>query len=175
MNERNELIIFMKINNEASDLTLVSTGLLHTFNRRNGSFPKNLVIFRDGVGDGMFPMVKTIELSAIRNAVNVVNPEAKISVIVCQKRHNSRFVYKDNDEYINPCPGLVFDSYHNEDAITSVIYNEFFLNSHVAIQGTAKPCRYNLLHDEIGKLLNQLLPGPLLDMRSFLSHDNDSI
>ena len=28
--------------------------------------------------------------------------------------------------------------------------NEFYLNSHVAIQGTSKPCKYSLIYDEIG-------------------------
>lgn len=28
--------------------------------------------------------------------------------------------------------------------------NEFYLNSHIAIQGTSKPCKYSLIYDEIG-------------------------
>jgi hypothetical protein len=32
----------------------------------------------------------------------------------------------------------------------STALNEFYLNSHVSIQGTSKPCRYSLIHDEIG-------------------------
>ena len=34
--------------------------------------------------------------------------------------------------------------------------NEFYLNSHVAIQGTAKPCKYSLIYDEVGFKISEL-------------------
>ena len=37
--------------------------------------------------------------------------------------------------YINPCPGLVIDQYGDNNSIASAQRVEFYLNSHVAIQG----------------------------------------
>lgn len=75
----------------------------------------------------------------------------KISLIVCQKRHKTRLVYEDSpDHYINICPGVCVDFTGGPNSITSSEYVEFYLNSHTAIQGTAKSCKYTLLYDEIG-------------------------
>ena len=52
--------------------------------------------------------------------------------------------------YINACPGLCVDSSGGRESIASATFNEFYLNSHAAIQGTAKACKYSLLYDEIG-------------------------
>lgn len=57
---------------------------------------------------------------------------------------------------INPCPGLVVDARGGDRSIVSGSYNEFYLNTHVAIQGTAKPCKYTLIYDEIGFKLSEL-------------------
>jgi Piwi domain len=58
--------------------------------------------------------------------------------------------------YINPCPGLCVDASGGANSISSGHLNEFYLNSHVAIQGTAKPCKYTLVHDEIGFKISEL-------------------
>ena len=36
------------------------------------------------------------------------------------------------------------------NSFVSANYNEFYLCSHTAIQGTAKPARYTLIYDTIG-------------------------
>ena len=47
--------------------------------------------------------------------------------------------------------GLVVDGHGNPDhSISSALYNEFYLTSAVAILGTAKPCKYTLIYDNIG-------------------------
>lgn len=43
-----------------------------------------------------------------------------------------------------------------DSVITSPTLNEFYLNSHAAIQGTSKPCRYTLLYDNIGFKMSEL-------------------
>lgn len=81
----------------------------------------------------------------------------KVSMIICQKRHKTRFVYEDSpNHYINTCPGVCVDCTGGENSIASTEHIEFFLSSHVAIQGTAKACKYTLLYDEIGLTLGQL-------------------
>jgi hypothetical protein len=81
----------------------------------------------------------------------------KISFVVCQKRHKTRLVYEETPNYfINTCPGLCVDATGGEHSIASANIVEFYLNSHTAIQGTAKACKYSLLYDEIGLTISEL-------------------
>lgn len=139
--------------------------LLTTFRLRNsGKMPSSIVVYRDGVGEGQFSQVTTLELTAIRGAVELMGhteDSVKISIIICQKGHHTRLVYEESatgapTTYINPCPGLCVDASGGVNSISSGHLNEFYLNSHVAIQGTAKPCKYTLVHDEIGFKMTEL-------------------
>ena len=133
--------------------------LLTTYRSKNkGVMPSSIIVYRDGVGEGQFSQVTTIELNAIRGAVELMGfttDAVKICIVICQKGHHTRFVYEDAAvgspmTYINPCPGLCIDASGGAESIASGRFNEFYLNSHAAIQGTAKPCKYTLVHDEIG-------------------------
>lgn len=139
--------------------------LLTTFRSRNsGMMPSCIIVYRDGVGEGQFSQVTGSELSAIRGAVELMGfteDAVKISIVICQKGHHTRLVYEDSTAgvpmtYINPCPGLCVDASGGANSISSGHLNEFYLNSHVAIQGTAKPCKYTLVHDEIGFKISEL-------------------
>jgi eukaryotic translation initiation factor 2C len=143
---------------------------------------------RDGVSDGQFNEVLDNELPALHGALErlgVPRENVRIAILVCQKRHHTRFVYEEpngsesfterskclNDVVdtmlfvmvcvasaptrINPCPGVVVDA-RSVDSIVSSVYNEFYLNSHAPIQGTSKPCKYALLYDEVGFKISEL-------------------
>jgi len=133
--------------------------LLTMFKRKNGDrMPASIIVYRDGVADGQFNQVLDKELPLIKGALELMGyPESavKVSIVVCQKGHHTRIVYEEGGAYINPCPGLVVDAM-GENSIASARYNEFYLNSHAAIQGTAKPCKYTLIYDEIGFKLSEL-------------------
>ena len=80
-----------------------------------------------------------------------------ISVVICTKMHHTRLVYEKDGEYQNPCVGLCVDGTTSVSAsgaalesISTPRYNEFYLNSHLAVLGTSKPCKYSLVYDEIG-------------------------
>ena len=142
-----------------SALETAILSLLTTYRQKNSDrMPASIIVYRDGVGEGQFSQVTTTELSAIRGAVELMGfstDAVKISIIVCQKGHHTRFVYEEQvqgsrNTFINPCPGLCIDASGGENSIASGRLNEFYLNSHAAIQGTAKPCKYTLVHDEIG-------------------------
>ncbi len=149
--------------------------LLDTFMSRNqGRYPKRIIIYRDGLSDNQYEQILEKELAAYKDALVAkgFNEEAiKICIVLCQKRHHTRLVYQhdqgnrnpDEKEYINPCVGLVVDGRNmlnkNPDelgdgdtvgAITSPGINEFYLNSHAAVPGTSKPCKYVLVYDEVG-------------------------
>ena len=141
-----------------SSLEDAMVSLLTTFRQKNNDrMPSTIIVYRDGVGEGQFTQVTTIELNAIRGAVQLMGYTAeavKIVIVICQKSHHTRFVYEEptpgGRTYINPCPGLCIDASGGVNSIASARLNEFYLNSHAAIQGTAKPCKYTLVHDELG-------------------------
>lgn len=136
--------------------------LLTVFKQRNNKLPATIIVYRDGVSDGQFSQVIDLELPCIHGALELMGVpigSIKVAIVVCQKRHHTRIVYQDNaagGEYINPCPGLVLDARGGNKSVTSATINEFYLNSHAAIQGTAKPCKYALIYDEIGFRLSEL-------------------
>jgi eukaryotic translation initiation factor 2C len=138
-------------------LTEAMDSLLASFRTRNkGAMPQTLVVYRDGVSEGQYDQVLQQELPQIQEAIALQGFTAdsvRIAIVVCTKGHRTRIVCQEGPggEYVNPCPGLVVDS-----VVTSENLNEFYLNSHAAIQGTAKPCRYTVLYDEVGFKMSEL-------------------
>jgi eukaryotic translation initiation factor 2C len=136
--------------------------LLKLFKSKNRQIPKTIIVYRDGVSEGQFQQVLEREVPCIKGAVEAMGyPEdyVKIVVIVCQKGHHTRLFLKDvrSDGYLNPYPGLVVDARCGEQSICTPYFNEFYLNSSVAIQGTAKPCKYALIRDEVGMTVRLFL------------------
>jgi eukaryotic translation initiation factor 2C len=132
--------------------------LLVAFQKRNGQLPKIMVVYRDGVSEGQFDQTVRLEVPAIRGALHRLGclDDVKISWVVATKGHHTRLCFQEEGgELVNLCPGVCVDSSNNE-SITSARYNDFFLNSHTAIQGTNKPCKYTLVYDEIGLKMNEL-------------------
>lgn len=138
--------------------------LLESFKARNRDVPSYIIVYRDGVGDGQFEEVVNKELPAIKNALALMgyqDDRVKVAMVICQKGHHTRFVYEEkaadgSPTYINPCPGLCIDANGGTNSIASAKINEFYLNSHAAIQGTCKPCKYALVYDEIGFKTSEL-------------------
>jgi eukaryotic translation initiation factor 2C len=130
-------------------------GLLQTFKEKNGDIPATVVVYRDGVSDGQFDAVLQDEVTCIKEAIErmgYTEDYVKVAVVICQKGHHTRLVYEERGGgFVNICPGLVVDALGSgKDSISSPVYNEFYLCSHAAIQGTSKPCKYSLIYDEIG-------------------------
>eukprot|EP01032_Pedospumella_encystans_P026556 gene26556-30003_t len=150
--------------------------------RNNGEFPRNIIVYRDGVADSQFVSTLTSELSALQEAVESFNRSedfGKISFVVCQKRHHTRFFHQSapNKDFENVCVGLCVDAkgfgpdasnplnmpdsaqLAGADPIGCIMgaqLNEFYLNSHAPVLGTSKPTKYILLHDEIGLKMSEL-------------------
>jgi len=162
-------------------LEVAMDSLLNAFARRNqGKIPKHIIIYRDGVADNQFEQVLETEIRAYREAIFMrgIDPASvKIAVVMCQKRHHTRIVYEasanEGGGYVNPAVGLCVDgrdfvlnpslaaASSNDDpdghgSINTPNMNEFYLNSHAAILGTAKPCKYTLIYDEIGLKLTEI-------------------
>ena len=122
--------------------------------KKHAALPENLLIYRDGVSEGQYDMVLRQELPQLRRACEQTYPAAdtkkglpRISVIVCGKRHKTRFFPTsegDCDRSGNTKPGTVVDR-----GVTEARNWDFFLQAHAALQGTARPCHYYIVHDEI--------------------------
>lgn len=140
-------------------LTEAMFALLKTFKEKNnGVTPEHIIVYRDGVGEGQFEEVLAKELPCIRQALAEHGDlTCKIAFVICQKRHNTRLVYEERpNNFINCCPGLCVDGTGQHRSIASASHNDFYLNSHTAIQGTAKCCKYSLVFDEIGMKIAEL-------------------
>lgn len=145
--------------------------LLKTFCARNhGQPPKRIIIYRDGVSESQIESILRSELFAYQQAffeLGFDESMIQISIILCQKRHNTRLVYEHQGEYLNPCVGLCVDGSKFEDktsndpndpygSISNPRFLEFYIASHAAVLGTSKPCRYMLIYDEIGFKVSEL-------------------
>ncbi|KAG2328233.1 hypothetical protein Bca52824_010961 [Brassica carinata] len=112
-----------------------------------GKRPNKIVIFRDGVSDGQFDMVLNVELLDVKLTFEKINYFPKITVIVAQKRHQTRFfpaTSNDGSDKGNVPSGTVVD--------TKVIHPfeyDFYLCSHHGGIGTSKPTHYYALWDEL--------------------------
>ncbi|KAK8051012.1 hypothetical protein PG993_002397 [Apiospora rasikravindrae] len=113
--------------------------------------PEHVYFFRDGVGTGQLQQVLDIEVKAIRETFQKeVQMVPKITVLIVTKRHHIRFFRQSDtdpsgfDKNENPYPGFLV-----ERGATHPDFWDFFLNSHNAIQGTARPIHYQVILDEI--------------------------
>ncbi|CAH8356981.1 unnamed protein product [Eruca vesicaria subsp. sativa] len=119
-----------------------------------GKRPNKIVIFRDGVSDGQFDMVLNVELLGVKLTFEKNGYNPKITVIVAQKRHQTRFfpaTTNDGSDKGNVPSGTVVD--------TKVIHPfeyDFYLCSHHGGIGTSKPTHYYTLWDELGFTSDQI-------------------
>ena len=116
--------------------------------------PENILVYRDGVSEGQYQTVLHEEAPLLRRACEDMYPPVdqkkglpRLTVVVVGKRHHTRFYVSregDADRSMNPKPGTVVDR-----GVTEARNWDFFLQSHAAIQGTARPAHYFVVLDEI--------------------------
>lgn len=148
---------------------------METYFRRNNKFPKQVVVYRDGLSEDQFEMCKRFEFRriqwGIRSAMaqskperaaepNQVNDEPKILLICAVKRHHTRLYPAKTDEQdrellLGGRPGGTFNQNPLPGTLATyrITYGrgrDFFLISQNAIQGTARPTHYTILADQIG-------------------------
>ncbi|KAK9423636.1 putative Piwi domain-containing protein [Seiridium unicorne] len=131
--------------------------LMRYWVRVNGCPPKHVYYFRDGVAEGQFAHVIDIEIKELKRMFRDAGFEVpRFTVIVATKRHHIRFFPKASDlstgdKNENPLPGTLVE----RDA-THPFHFDFYLASHVAIQGTARPVHYSVIMDEANCDTNKL-------------------
>ncbi|RKF74147.1 Protein argonaute [Golovinomyces cichoracearum] len=118
----------------------------------NGKLPMHIYYFRDGVSEGEYSRILSQEVQAMKELLaERFGPGAdqvKWTVTICTKRHHLRFFPKEGDSQSadrnnNSLPGTLV-----ERDITHPFENDFYLCSHAAIQGTARPVHYYVILDE---------------------------
>ncbi|KAK8173518.1 Piwi domain-containing protein [Phyllosticta citrichinensis] len=152
---------------DIEDMAGMAKERITAFATKNGRLPSNILMFRDGVSDGQFPIIERKEASAIRvawdqlaseakrNGKATVPKELKLSFYIVSKRHHSRFFASNESQIYNDKgnikPGLVIDR-----VVTLPKRCNFFLQSHDALQGTAKPAHYIEIVNEIGFVADEI-------------------
>jgi eukaryotic translation initiation factor 2C len=130
-------------------LVKMMTSCLDSYQRNNkGQLPPYIIFYRDGIGEGMYERCKREEIAAIQEASTNVYKKAlksppKMTFIIVQKRNHFRSVINQRGEYFNPYVGTLINS-----DVTDKRNQNFYLYSHGAIQGTAKPTHYQILLNE---------------------------
>ncbi|KAI0195172.1 ribonuclease H-like domain-containing protein [Xylaria flabelliformis] len=139
-----------------SDLTEMLKSRLNFWksHRMPQTYPENILVYRDGVSEGQYSKVLEEELPQLRKACEQLYPAPdrqkglpRMTLIIVGKRHNTRFYATkeaDADRSGNPKPGTVVDR-----GVTEARSWDFFLQSHAAIKGTARPAHYFVVLDEI--------------------------
>lgn len=109
--------------------------LLAQYRRHNGlKLPKNVVVFRDGVGDGLMREIQRVELAAIETALEKVTPSKQkinLACVVVQKRHTVRFGLTEANTAgrrptYNAASGTVVDSYIVEPTVDGMLLNSHY-------------------------------------------------
>ncbi|KAH8886492.1 Piwi-domain-containing protein [Thozetella sp. PMI_491] len=132
-----------------STIHFLLSDLVKHWCKKNGTAPSDVYYFRDGVSEGQFAHVMDMEVPIIKQVFQeTAGKIPKLTVVVATKRHHVRFFPEFGDKNKNPLPGTLV-----EREVTHPFHYDFFLCSHSAIQGTARPVHYHVLHDEIK-------PGP---------------
>ena len=122
---------------------------------KHGEYPENILVFRDGVSEGQYDLVLRHELPLLRKACQTLYPAQtqkqglpRFFIAICGKRHNTRFyptdLSKADQKTSNNMPGTVVDR-----GVTEPRNWDFFLQAHKALQGTARPAHFYMIHDEV--------------------------
>uniref|UniRef100_A0A1I8PE29 Piwi domain-containing protein n=2 Tax=Stomoxys calcitrans TaxID=35570 RepID=A0A1I8PE29_STOCA len=132
---------------DIEDMESIVLTHLQVFAKYQKGYPEQIIYYRDGVSDGQFPIIRNVELTAIKRACAKLKCQPKLTCVIVVKRHHTRFFPmkqpRDARDFNNVDPGTVVDQH-----ITHPNEVQFFMVSHQSIQGTAKPTRYNVIMDE---------------------------
>lgn len=139
-----------------SSLNTMLKSRLHLWRTKgkHAALPENILVYRDGISEGQYPVFIAEELPLLRAACKEVYSPAeqakglpRLTVVIVGKRHHTRFYPTqdaDADRSGNSKAGTVVDR-----GVTEARNWDFFLQAHAALQGTVRPAHYYVLLDEI--------------------------
>ncbi|KAM3867758.1 piwi-like protein 1 [Diretmus argenteus] len=128
-------------------LKMALIGALKDYLKFNDCLPSRIIIYRDGVGDGMLQSVVNYEVPQIMESISSMGQDymPKLTVVVVKKRINSRFFTQVNGKVTNPPPGTVIDV-----EVTRPEWYDFYIVSQAVRQGSVSPTHYNVVYDTSG-------------------------
>ncbi|KAL3642288.1 hypothetical protein CASFOL_013103 [Castilleja foliolosa] len=134
-----------------NDAGIIRELLLEFYSSSGHAKPAQLVIFRNGVSTTQFADIMNIEMDQVLKACNFLeeNWRPKITVIVSQRRHHTKFF--DATSGVNVTPGNIVDS-----KVCDLECSNFYMCPHAARMGTLRPTHYHVLLNEIGFSLDDL-------------------
>ncbi|XP_026801499.1 piwi-like protein 1 [Pangasianodon hypophthalmus] len=120
---------------------------LKAYFRYNKCLPSRIIVYRDGVGDGMLQSVVSYEVPQIMQSIKAMGEDyaPKLSVVVVKKRIASRFFALLDAKLGNPPPGTVIDT-----EVTRPEWYDFFIVSQAVRLGSVAPTHYNVVYDSSG-------------------------
>nr|XP_053649026.1 protein argonaute-2-like [Cherax quadricarinatus] len=138
------------------ELKEMTQNLLRAFYGTTGRKPEKIVMYRDGVSESEFQKVLSEELIAMRQACTALeeNYTPAMTFVVVQKRHHTRLFCDESEgrgRSRNIPPGTTVDT-----VITHPSERDFYLSSHLGIQGTSRPTHYHVLWDDNDLSMNVL-------------------
>ena len=112
-----------------------------------GQPPERIIYIRDGVSEGQYAAVLNEEVRDMKNVFAQLGCKTAplFCVIIAGKRHHIRFFPQQGDRNKNPLPGTLIEA-----GCTHPHEFDFYLCSHVAIKGTARPIHYQCILNEGG-------------------------
>ncbi|KAK7193057.1 hypothetical protein DPSP01_007599 [Paraphaeosphaeria sporulosa] len=112
-----------------------------------GQPPKRVIYIRDGVSEGQYAAVLNEEVRDMKSVFAKLGCKTTpdFCVMIAGKRHHIRFFPEQGDRNKNPLPGTLV-----ETGCTHPHEFDFYLCSHVAIKGTARPIHYQCILNENG-------------------------
>jgi hypothetical protein len=136
---------------EICDLKEPVRKALRQFREANGVAPKRIVFYRDGVAHNQFAKVAEQEISLIRQACLEEGGDdyvPKLLFIIVQQRTRARFA---TPNFQQCSAGTVIDS-----GIVGEQGKDFYMISQHGLKGTARPCHYHIIADDIGVTVDEV-------------------
>jgi len=121
---------------------------VQNYQKSRNALPEQIIMYRDGVGEGHFDEIMSREVKAIYRACAEVKEgfKPKVTFLIVQKRNHVRLFLQDpsqGDREGRLQAGTVVDN-----AICSPHDFDFFMCSHAGLKGTSKPTHYHVLWDD---------------------------
>lgn len=152
---------------------------LTLWQKHNKQLPENILVYRDGVSEGEYELVRDLEVPALKKACSEVYPAdltkkdlPRITFIIVGKRHHTRFYPTTDNPNLtdtksgNPKNGTCVDRGVDEARIW-----DWFCQSHTGLQGTARPAHYVVVSDEIFRGRPITGSGNTADVLEDLTHN----
>ncbi|XP_071371123.1 piwi-like protein 1 isoform X4 [Centroberyx affinis] len=128
-------------------LKMALIGALKDYLKFNNCLPSRIIVYRDGVGDGMLQSVVSYEVPQIIESIKSMGHDyvPKLTVVVVKKRISSRFFAHINGKVSNPPPGTIVDT-----EVTRPEWYDFYIVSQAVRMGSVSPTHYNVVYDTSG-------------------------